>query len=44
MLDRVKAKFDLRPELLIADAAYGTGPMLGCLVDRKIAPHIPVFD
>ena len=44
MLDRVKDKFDLDPERLIADTAYGTGPMLGWLVDRKIAPHIPVFD
>ncbi|MEO1024095.1 MAG: IS1182 family transposase [Pseudomonadota bacterium] len=44
MLDRVKAKFDLRPERLIADTAYGSGPMLGWLVDRKIAPHIPVID
>jgi transposase len=44
MLKRVKAKFDLHPERLIADTAYGTGPMLGWLVDRKIAPHIPVFD
>ncbi|KIC09723.1 transposase [Leisingera sp. ANG-M1] len=44
MLKRVKAKFDLHPERLIADTAYGTGPMLGWLVDRGIAPHIPVFD
>ncbi len=44
MLDRVKAKFDLRPERLIADTAYGSGPMLGWLVDRNIAPHIPVID
>ncbi|MDV7145675.1 IS1182 family transposase [Tropicimonas sp. TH_r6] len=44
MLDRVKARFDLHPERLIADTAYGTGPMLGWLVDRKIAPHIPVLD
>ena len=44
MLKRVKARFDLHPERLIADTAYGTGPMLGWLVDRKIAPHIPVFD
>ena len=43
MLDRVEDKFDLRPERLIADTAYGTGPLLGWLVDRKIAPHIPVF-
>ncbi len=41
MLDRVKVRFDLHPERLIADTAYGTGPMLGWLVDRKIAPHIP---
>ena len=44
MLDRVKAKFDLHPERLIADTAYGSGPMLGWLVDRNIAPHIPVID
>ena len=44
MLKRVKAKFDLHPQRLIADTAYGTGPLLGWLVDRKIAPHIPVFD
>ena len=44
MLKRVKAKFDLHPERLIADTAYGTGPMFGWLVERKIAPHIPVFD
>ncbi|MCR8825286.1 IS1182 family transposase [Pseudosulfitobacter koreensis] len=44
MLKRVKEKFDLHPERLIADTAYSTGPMLGWLVDRKIAPHIPVFD
>lgn len=44
MLERVKARFDLHPERLIADTAYGTRPMLGWLVDRKISPHIPVFD
>jgi transposase len=44
MLDRVKTRFDLHPERLIADTAYGTGPLLGWLVDRKIAPHIPVLD
>ncbi len=44
MLKRVKEQFDLHPERLIADTAYGTGPLLGWLVDRKIAPHIPVFD
>ena len=44
ILERVKAKFDLQPERLIADTAYGTAPMLERLVDRKIALHIPVFD
>jgi hypothetical protein len=44
MLDRVKDKFDLDPDWLIADTAYGSGPMLGWLVDRSIAPHIPVID
>ena len=44
MLTRVRKRFDLHPERLIADTAYGSGPMLGWLVDRKIAPHIPVID
>ncbi len=44
MLDRVKNRFDLHTERLIADTAYGTGPMLDWLVDRIIAPHIPVID
>jgi hypothetical protein len=44
MLDRVKDTFDLHPERIIADTAYGSSPMLGWLVDRKIAPHIPVID
>ena len=34
----------LRPDWLIADTAYGSGPMLGWLVDREIAPFIPVID
>ncbi len=44
MLNRVKDKFDLEPERLIADTAYGSGPMLDWLVKRNIAPHIPVID
>ena len=44
MLDRVRDTFDLYPERLIAGTAYGSAPMLGWLVDRKIAPHIPVID
>ncbi len=44
MLNRVEDGFGLHPESIIADTAYGSGPMLGWLVDRKIAPHIPVID
>lgn len=45
MVDRVCDTFDLRPERMIADTAYGTGPLLEWLVkDRGIAPHIPVVD
>jgi len=44
MLNRVKAKFGLHAERMIADTAYGSGPMLGWLVNRKIALHIPVID
>ncbi len=44
MLDRVKVKLDLHPEKLIADTAYGSGPMFDWLVDREIVPNIPVID
>ena len=45
MIDRTIDRFDLYPERLIADTAYGSAPMLGWLVeDRGIEPHIPVFD
>ena len=44
MLNRVKDGFGLHPERIIADTAYGSDPMLGWLVDRGIAPHIPVID
>lgn len=44
MIGRVRKRHDLKPERLIADTAYGSGPMLGWLVDRGIAPHIPVID
>lgn len=44
MVDRVDDRFDLTPERLIADTAYGSGPMLDWLVnERGIAPHIPVI-
>jgi hypothetical protein len=45
MIDRVEDRFDLKPKRLIGDTAYGTGPMLGWLVDvKQIEPHIPVLD
>lgn len=45
MVDRVEMRFDLKPQRLIADTAYGTAPMLGWMVEEKaIEPHIPVFD
>lgn len=45
MIDRVEDRLGIKPSHLIADTAYGTGPMLGWLVDDKqIEPHIPVWD
>ena len=39
-----RAMCSLRAHQLAADKAYGTGPFLGWLVDRRIAAHIPVLD
>jgi transposase len=45
MVDRVEARFDLKPERLIGDTAYGTAPMLAWMVeDKGIEPHVPVWD
>ena len=45
MIDRVEARFDITPQRLAGDTAYGTAPMLGWLVeDKAIAPHVPVLD
>lgn len=45
MIDRVAKSFNLKPERLIADTAYGSAPMLDWLVQQRgIAPHIPVID
>jgi hypothetical protein len=44
MIERVKERFDLRPQRLAGDTAYGAVRLLKWLVDRKIAPHIPVWD
>lgn len=44
MLNRFKDRHDIDPERLIADSAYGSGPMLGWRVEHDINPHIPVLD
>jgi transposase len=45
MIDRTMDRFDLYPERLIGDSAYGSAPMLDWLVEEHgIEPHIPVFD
>ena len=44
MMDRVERRFDLRPRRLAGDTAYGAVRLLKWLVDRNIAPHIPVWD
>jgi len=45
MVDRVEERFDITPEKLIGDTAYGTAPMLAWMVhDKGIEPHVPVWD
>jgi transposase len=44
MMDRVARRFDLRPERLAGDTAYGAVRLLKWLMDREITPHIPVWD
>jgi transposase len=45
MIERSLERFDLYPDRLIGDTAYGSAEMLNWLVhDRGIEPHIPVFD
>lgn len=45
MVDRVAQRFDLKPRRLVGDTAYGTGPMLGWMIQEKgIEPHVPVWD
>ena len=44
MLTRTQESFGLTPETLAADAAYGSGLMLGWLMRRGIEPHIPILD
>jgi IS5 family transposase len=45
MIDRVQERFDLKPNRLIGDMAYGAAELLGWMVDEKqIEPHVPVWD
>jgi transposase len=44
MVDRVKHRFDLRPGRLVGDTVYGVARLLKWLMDRKISPHVPVWD
>jgi len=45
MVVRSMEQFDLYPDRLIGDSAYGSAEMLNWLVhDQGIEPHIPVFD
>ena len=45
MIDRTEDRFGLKPARPAADTAYGTAAALDWIVnDKKIAPHIPVFD
>jgi transposase len=44
MVDRTQARLGLKPERLMADTAYGTGKLLAWLLDKGIAPQIPVWE
>ena len=45
MVDRVEARFKVKPQRFIGDTGYGNAQMLGWLVeDKHITPHVPVHD
>jgi len=45
MVDRVEQRFNLKPQRLVGDTAYGTGPMLAWMIEQKeIEPHVPIWD
>ena len=45
MIERAEERFDLKPQYLAADTAYGSAETLNWIVNEKgIAPHIPVID
>ena len=44
MIERTEQRFDIKPERLAGDTAYGSGANLNCVNEAHIAPHIPVVD
>jgi hypothetical protein len=44
IVDRVERRFDLKPERLAGDTAYGAAKLLKWLWDRGITPHVPVWN
>jgi transposase len=44
MVERVERRFNLRPQRFVGDTVYGAARLLKWLVDRKITPHVPVWD
>ena len=44
MLVRTEETLGLKPARLTADTAYGSGLMIGWLMQRGIVPHIPILD
>jgi hypothetical protein len=45
MIDRVEERFQMKPDRLVGDTAYGTASLLGWMVEEKdIEPHVPVWD
>ena len=42
MVERTKERFGLKPKHVAGDVAYGTGRLLGWLVERDIDPRSPV--
>ena len=44
MVERTTKRLGLKPKRIAGDVAYGTGKLLGWLVEHGIDPHIPVWD
>ena len=44
MIDRMRGRHGVRPDVLAADKAYGFGPFLAWLERQGIESHIPVID